>query len=915
MENRVVIKIDAELDDIQRELNQLERQASDAGDRAGKELGDGIDKGTQSGLGNIRKNLINVGKTFVAAFAFTQVIRGIAGVRREFADFESELNGVRTLLNSSSFGAQSIEEGFSGLKSGVLDTLREIPVELSSVNKALFDTVSAGVNAGKAIEVVGAAGKLAVAGLTDISTATDGITSALNAFGIDAKDAEQVAAKFFTAQKLGKTTIDELSSSIGNVAAIAQNTGVSFDDLLASVSAATAGGIQTSQAFNGIKAALSNILKPTADAAKEAERLGIAFSAQGIADAGGFVGFLEDIRKKTGGSTESITKLFGSMEAFNVVSALTGKQAEGLVNNFNEISNSSKATATFIDAFGVQSAGLSERSKLLGNNLKALRLEIGSRLAPTFLALTNNSIKLVQALNKLVTEGINGFSNSVSAAIIVTRNLGIVLTAVFIRSRYGDAIAGISKAIFGLIRGFNLAKVAAVGFRTAAFLGIPLLITGLEILIRRLGGVKNSLEFFRLTALEVFTSIQFGIGQTVNAASNLIKRLSFGKITPPTVDTAALDRELDQIDEAIGTLGEKVSQESLEVNFDANFDELRAGFNKLKEDAKNVTNNTNNNNPDAPTIPTVPNLPGATSGVNIEKLKADQLALQEFVKQNTEFAQSNAGLVASIAGQVEGAQGIIQGVINSAQTAGLTAVESLNQAVAVQGEVLAIGLDNNLVAPSKAALDAIQERADAFGSSFGANMARQIKAATGFGRQMRQSFGQVAGGALKQFADAGGKAFAEFAGGLATGEAKLKDFGKVIFSLIGDVLFQLGTQLIAAGIGNLIAQNYALGGAQIAGGGLIAAAGKVLSSKGGSSSSGATTPSVSTPSVITPSVPSASTTPAADPDSDFDSEGRVQRGAQVNVNVAGDILDSDESALRIIELIEQAGFLGAEVPA
>jgi hypothetical protein len=50
------------------------------------------------------------------------------------------------------------------------------------LNKALFDTISAGIPAGQAIEFLNASSKLAVGGVTDLRIATDGMTSVFNVY-------------------------------------------------------------------------------------------------------------------------------------------------------------------------------------------------------------------------------------------------------------------------------------------------------------------------------------------------------------------------------------------------------------------------------------------------------------------------------------------------------------------------------------------------------------------------------------------------------------------------------------------------------------------------------------------------------------------------------------------------------------
>ncbi|MCK4500312.1 phage tail tape measure protein, partial [Candidatus Babeliales bacterium] len=267
------------------------------------------------------------------------------------------------------------------------------------LNKALFDTVSAGIDASRAVETVGVAAQLAVAGLTDVSTATDGLTSALNAYALGADEAQSVSAKFFTAQKLGKTTISELSNSFGLVGANAQAAGVSLEELLGSVSAVTLGGVATSSAFTGLKAAIANISKPSADAAKEAKRLGIEFDANTLR-AKGLKGFLDQLTQAQNFNKNSVTKLFRSTEAQSVIFALTGNQAGSFADAVKKLGNEQEIASTFTKAHNEQIASFENQSKILSNNISALAIQLGEHFAPALLKVNEELVSFIQFISE-----------------------------------------------------------------------------------------------------------------------------------------------------------------------------------------------------------------------------------------------------------------------------------------------------------------------------------------------------------------------------------------------------------------------------------------------------------------------------------------------------------------------------------
>lgn len=325
--------------------------------------------------GNLKKVAVASGAAFIALSA------GIGATVKQFAKFDNELTAVKTLLDESSFASKTLDEGFEDLRKGLLAVGSEFPVSIEGLNKALFDTVSAGVDAAQSIEFVATAAKLGVAGLTDVSIATDGLTTATNAFGLGAENAEATAAKFFTAQKFGKTTIEELSGSLGVVAASASAAGVSFEEVLASVSAATLAGVQTNTAFTSLKAVFANVVKPTKDATDEAERLGVQFNSAALRSKG-LAQFLNDLTEAEGFNAASAEKLFGSVEALNVIQALTGSQSEKFTEILGELTNETKLATTFNQAFETQNATLSNQFAILQNQVQAIAIELGSVFAP-----------------------------------------------------------------------------------------------------------------------------------------------------------------------------------------------------------------------------------------------------------------------------------------------------------------------------------------------------------------------------------------------------------------------------------------------------------------------------------------------------------------------------------------------------
>lgn len=394
-------------------------------------------------LKNVSDSALKFGQNLAKGAAIAGA--AIAAVTARFADFEAGFTNIVTLLDNSSFSTGTLAQGIESLEDGLISLRATSGQTFETLNKGLFDIISAGIAAGNAIETLTIASDLALAGGTDVAVAVDGITTALGAFGTAAGTAEQISQKFFTAQKFGKTTIEELAGAIGLVAAVSAASGVSFDELLASVSAATLTGIRTKAAFTGLKAAITNILKPTDRAQKEAERLGIQFDGAALRSKG-LIGLLKQVTSSTNFNADSFSRLFGSVEALNFAQAVSTRNFSSANQILGALGNQTQLAATFNDALAVKQNTVSFATNQLLGQFDALAVQIGQTLAPAIKA-------IITLLGDLVEE----FG---PAVIAFFEDVGLKIEA-FVRQFGG---ANLSETIEIITAAFIKVKDAALEF-------------------------------------------------------------------------------------------------------------------------------------------------------------------------------------------------------------------------------------------------------------------------------------------------------------------------------------------------------------------------------------------------------------------------------------------------------------------
>ncbi len=357
-----------------------------------------LDKASK-GIRGIGKSVLGTTASFLSS-KFGLLALGAAAIAaiKDFAKFETAMVNVGNLTNAST-------EEINKMSQDVIALGRTIPQSTQSLAESLFDVVSAGVPAAESIAFLEEAAKLATAGVTDTKTAVDGLTSVMNAFGFAASDVTDISDKFFAAQVAGKTTIEELSNAIGNVAPIAAAAGVSIDELLSAVASLTVQGIRTNQAVTGLRGAIAAITQPTEQAKEVAELLGIEFNQQAL-EAQGLTDFLKNLISVTGGNTEALGKLLGRVEAVNAVIALSSGNFEKLDQTLAKVQDSAGLTE---QAFEKQGQTIAAQATLTFNAIKELSNAVVSFVAPA----VNDTLRLISNVFKAASFVIRIFRKSI----------------------------------------------------------------------------------------------------------------------------------------------------------------------------------------------------------------------------------------------------------------------------------------------------------------------------------------------------------------------------------------------------------------------------------------------------------------------------------------------------------------------
>lgn len=519
-------KAERGVDELGDELTQTGRKADQYGRSVGgaKRQTDALASAAAAGV----SRLAAIGAAAAGAGASLAVI----GSFRAASAFESEFSKIETLLDSASFKTGALNDNIAGLKTGLLELRSNSGDTFDNLTKGMFDLVSAGVDASDSIRVLNDANVLAKAGVTDVAVSVDGLTTVINAYGEASGRSEVLASKFFTAQKFGKTTVEELARGLGQVAPLAAQLGVSLDELFASQAAATSAGIRQSEAFTGLKATLTNIVKPSKDAADEAARLGVSFDAAGL-KAKGLTKFLADIKSSANVTDESFQKLFGSAEALNFVLAVTGGGAAIYAKTLSELGDEAKSVATLQEAYARVLDDSGQKIGRLQGTVEALAVAVGAGLAPAFNAATDKLTKFLSGDDFAARlEGItSGVSDTIKALVdnwdIVEKTITAAATAltVYLAIQIASHLASI----------LNLAKAwASVSAAIRAAAASQALLTGANLAAGGSGLTAGLRGIAGLATILSGAALRGGLAALARVVSLFGGPVAFGIVTAVT---------------------------------------------------------------------------------------------------------------------------------------------------------------------------------------------------------------------------------------------------------------------------------------------------------------------------------------------------------------------------------------------
>lgn len=343
-------------------------------------------------------------------------------------DFEDGMAKVSTIADTTEVPISDLEKQIKQLSDST-------GVEAGEIAENVYNAISAGQKTGDAVNFVSKATDLARAGFAETGDALDVLSTIMNAYGLEASEVDKVSNDLIMTQNLGKTTVAELSSSMGKVIPTAKSTGVNLDELCGAYAVMTSNGVATAETTTYLNSMLNELGKQGSTAANafaagtEHIKEGGLTMAEAMEQGWSLSDVLSVLDEQAAASGTSINNMFSSAEAGKAANILWDN-AEKFNGAVEEIQGSTTATS---DALGnLETSG--HKTEVAINQIKNAGLEFGQTI----------SAMLAPALQKLAEyirnakEKLDGMDDGQKQAIVT---IGLIAAAI------GPALVIIGKVI------------------------------------------------------------------------------------------------------------------------------------------------------------------------------------------------------------------------------------------------------------------------------------------------------------------------------------------------------------------------------------------------------------------------------------------------------------------------------------
>lgn len=340
------------------------------------------------------------------------------------------------------------------LRQEIINLSNETGKSANDLAEDVYNAISAGQSTADAVGFVESATKLATAGFAESGQAVDVLSTILNAYGMEASKVTDVSDMLIQIQNKGKTTVAELSSSMGKIIPTANANNVALEQLGAGYATLTSKGIATAEATTYMNGMLNELGKSGSQTDKILRsKTGKSFSEL-MKNGYSLADVLQIVQEDAESSGKSLSDMFSSSEA--------GKAALSLMSDGVDTFNAS--VQGMIDSCGATEQAYAKmmdttetKVAKAKNSIKNLDTVLGDMLLPYVGQVADKVAELATKFSEFAQENPQVIATvaKVAAGLVGLKAGGLVAKLGFLQVKGG--ILSVQKA-FTMIKGLGITK-------------------------------------------------------------------------------------------------------------------------------------------------------------------------------------------------------------------------------------------------------------------------------------------------------------------------------------------------------------------------------------------------------------------------------------------------------------------------
>jgi TP901 family phage tail tape measure protein len=364
---------------------------------------------------------------------------------KAFADLDAGIVNTLNLLSS-----EEIDQWGGRIEAATKQSIG-LGFGIEDANAGLWNMISNLGASEQSMKAFDAAQKLAIGGNASLASSVTGISKVMNAYGKETTDAMEVANAFFTAQKFGSASVEQMTSNIGKIAPTTARLKIPVNEMMATFAQLTIKSDSAEEAATQLLNTLKVLetVKAGSAQAKQFRRLGIETGASAIQQKG-LATILGQVANAINTDADALSRLIPEARAMRGIASLNAEALEKIRSIQDQINQDNKRATGLQEAVNRNMATFSRKMKIAFGEVKLLASSIGKDLAPVVESLADGLHVITERYRNLSPGMRKMIAMSIMLAAVTAPILTVLSGIAFVVGTITPAIAAAALA-FGAL--------------------------------------------------------------------------------------------------------------------------------------------------------------------------------------------------------------------------------------------------------------------------------------------------------------------------------------------------------------------------------------------------------------------------------------------------------------------------------